>query len=124
MLLIILQLFFFDSGPGYVVDSEPAPVAEEKEAGSDKDVSMDEDDASDESESESETDTDRYGYGREPAWEDDDDARLQVSLASTDRLRKLRRHENEDIISGAEYERRLRVQYVECNPAQFFLYLI
>jgi len=50
--------------------------------------------------------------GREPAaWEDSDDERLVVSLASVPRLRKLRKTEDEDLITGKEYARRLRAQY-------------
>lgn len=47
-----------------------------------------------------------------PAWEDSDDERILVSLGSEARLRKLRRTEEEDIINGKEYTRRLRKQYV------------
>jgi U3 small nucleolar RNA-associated protein 18 len=46
-----------------------------------------------------------------PAWHDSDDERLLVSLASNNRLRKLRRSEDEDVINGREYARRLRQQY-------------
>lgn len=45
------------------------------------------------------------------AWQDSDDERLLVSLASVPRLRKLRRTEAEDVISGKDYVRRLRKQY-------------
>ncbi|OAA61197.1 small nucleolar ribonucleoprotein complex [Niveomyces insectorum RCEF 264] len=50
------------------------------------------------------------------AWEDSDDERLAVSLASASRLRKLRRTEGEDIVSGAEYAARLRQQYLRLHP--------
>jgi U3 small nucleolar RNA-associated protein 18 len=46
------------------------------------------------------------------AWQDSDDERMLVSLASVPRLRKLRRTEAEDVISGKDYVRRLRKQYV------------
>ena len=42
------------------------------------------------------------------AWTDPDDASLEVSLASSVRLRKLRNAPEEDAIYGREYERRLR----------------
>jgi U3 small nucleolar RNA-associated protein 18 len=51
-----------------------------------------------------------------PAWTDPDDASLEVSLASSARLRKLRDAPDEDTIGGREYERRLRRQYVKMNP--------
>ncbi|KXH61151.1 U3 small nucleolar RNA-associated protein [Colletotrichum salicis] len=51
-----------------------------------------------------------------PAWEDSDDERLTVSLATATRLRKLRLTEAEDMVSGAEYSRRLRQQFVRLNP--------
>ncbi|KAJ0388392.1 hypothetical protein COL922a_000195 [Colletotrichum nupharicola] len=51
-----------------------------------------------------------------PAWEDSDDERLTVSLANATRLRKLRISEGEDVVSGAEYSRRLRQQFLRLNP--------
>ncbi|KAH8814872.1 U3 small nucleolar RNA-associated protein-like protein [Xylogone sp. PMI_703] len=50
------------------------------------------------------------------AWEDSDDDRLAISLASNPRLRKLRVKEAEDVISGREYTNRLRRQYERLNP--------
>lgn len=54
---------------------------------------------------------------RAPAWTDPDDASLEVSLASSARLRKLRDAPDEDAVKGPEYERRLRRQFVKMNPA-------
>ncbi|KAM3066293.1 U3 snoRNP protein [Clarireedia jacksonii] len=51
-----------------------------------------------------------------PAWEDSDDDRLAVSLAGNPRLRKLRVNEQEDLVSGGEYTRRLRMQFERLNP--------
>lgn len=51
-----------------------------------------------------------------PAWIDSDDDRLAISLATNTRLRKLRVNENEDIVSGQEYIRRLQRQYERLNP--------
>ncbi|KAK9465916.1 WD40-repeat-containing domain protein [Lipomyces arxii] len=45
------------------------------------------------------------------AWVDSDDERLSISLASTDKIRKLRTEEGEDTISGKEYNARLRSQF-------------
>lgn len=47
-----------------------------------------------------------------PAWQDSDDERLKISLMAIPRLRKLRQYEGEDVISGRDYVRRLRKQYV------------
>lgn len=54
--------------------------------------------------------------GPPPAWEDSDDDRLTVSLAGVKQLRKLRQSEADDIVSGTEYARRLRQQYLRLNP--------
>ncbi|KAI0135453.1 Indigoidine synthase A like protein-domain-containing protein [Daldinia grandis] len=51
-----------------------------------------------------------------PAWEDSDDEKLTISLADVSQLRKLRISEAEDVISGTEYTRRLRQQYLRLNP--------
>ncbi|KAM3505883.1 hypothetical protein MY11210_007793 [Beauveria gryllotalpidicola] len=52
-----------------------------------------------------------------PVWVDSDDERLAISLAGTTRLRKLRLTEAEDLVSGTEYCRRLRQQFLRLNPA-------
>ncbi|KAK6581882.1 hypothetical protein PZA11_005579 [Diplocarpon coronariae] len=49
------------------------------------------------------------------AWEDSEDERLSVSLAGNSRLRKLRINEDEDVINGVEYSRRLRIHYERLN---------
>lgn len=87
------QLFFLDSGAGPV----SADFNESPETPSD---------AEDEDEEES----------RAAVWHDSDDDRLTVSLASHQRLRKLRVTEAEDMISGKEYIRRLRRQFQQMNP--------
>ncbi|KAK6606141.1 U3 small nucleolar RNA-associated protein [Botrytis cinerea] len=82
------DLFFLDSGPSTVPQDAliPHPQSEDEEGG----------DAL--------------------AWEDSDDDRLNVSLAGNSRLRKLRVNEGEDIVSGKEYTRRLRMQFERLNP--------
>ncbi|KAF2766544.1 WD40 repeat-like protein [Teratosphaeria nubilosa] len=50
------------------------------------------------------------------AWEDSDDERTLVSLASAPRLRKLRVTEAEDVVNGKEYAKRLRRQFELLNP--------
>lgn len=49
-------------------------------------------------------------------WQDSDDEKLSISLASVPRLRKLRRTDEEDRISGTEYVRRLRAQFERVYP--------
>jgi U3 small nucleolar RNA-associated protein 18 len=81
------QLFFLDSGPSAIGSNALLPRA-----------------ASDD------------GAGNAPAWEDSDDDRLAISLAGNPRLRKLRVNEDEDIVSGREYTKRLRRQFERLNP--------
>lgn len=50
------------------------------------------------------------------AWEDSDDERMMVSLASAPRLRKLRTTAEEDVVNGKEYSKRLRRQFELLNP--------
>ncbi|RKF74139.1 putative U3 small nucleolar RNA-associated protein 18 [Golovinomyces cichoracearum] len=57
-----------------------------------------------------------YNATDEPAWIDSDDERLVISLATNSRLKKLRVNEDEDIINGQEYIRRLQRQYERLNP--------
>lgn len=54
--------------------------------------------------------------GPQPAWVDSDDERLTVSLAGAKQLRKLRETEADDLVTGAEYARRLRQQYLKFHP--------
>ncbi|RAL05075.1 WD40 repeat domain-containing protein [Aspergillus ibericus CBS 121593] len=87
------DLFFLDSGAGPVsTELTEAPATPSDEEGSDEEAGM-------------------------PAlWHDSDDERISISLASHQRLRKLRVAESEDVISGKEYIRRLRRQFVQLNP--------
>jgi U3 small nucleolar RNA-associated protein 18 len=83
------DLFFFDAGPAAApAGSVAAAKAVESE---------DEDD--------------------KPAWEDSDDERLVVSLASVPQLKKLRESVDDDMVNGKEYSRRLRKQYERLYPA-------
>lgn len=54
--------------------------------------------------------------GDKPAWEDSDDERLVVSLASVPQLKKLRETAEDDLVNGREYARRLRKQYERLYP--------
>jgi U3 small nucleolar RNA-associated protein 18 len=55
--------------------------------------------------SDDETDEDE-----DSAWQDEDDKRLKISLTASNITKKLRVDEDEDIIDGVEYTRRLRQQ--------------
>ncbi|BCR92374.1 WD40 repeat domain-containing protein [Aspergillus chevalieri] len=85
------DLFFLDSGAGPV----STDLADSPEAPSD-------------GESEDE--------GPPAAWHDSDDENLTISLASHQRLRKLRNTEADDVINGKEYVRRLRRHFQQLNP--------
>ncbi|GFF86224.1 probable U3 small nucleolar RNA-associated protein 18 [Aspergillus udagawae] len=88
------DLFFLDSGTAPV----GTELAETSAAGSD-----------------SEEDTEAEETHR-AVWHDSDDERLAISLASHQRLRKLRITEAEDVISGKEYIKRLRRQFEQLHP--------
>lgn len=86
------DLFFTDVGPMDPTTGALVPVSGEEES-------------------------DDETTGKFPAaWQDSDDERMVVSLASVPRLRKLRRSEGEDIISGKDYVRRLRKHFELLNP--------
>lgn len=55
-------------------------------------------------------------HARKVLWYDSDDEKIRVSLASNTRLRKLRDTEDDDVVSGLEYIRRLRRQYERLRP--------
>ncbi|KAL5198715.1 hypothetical protein ABZP36_002227 [Zizania latifolia] len=54
--------------------------------------------------------------GRKPAWVDDEDERTEVDITKVARLRKLRKEAGECVISGKEYEARLRGHHAKLNP--------
>ncbi|KAK2762833.1 hypothetical protein FQN54_001008 [Arachnomyces sp. PD_36] len=61
---------------------------------------------------------DEFGYPvASAAWEDSDDERISVPLAGNNRLRKLRVAEGEDVVSGREYVKRLRLQFSRLHPS-------
>ncbi|GAA5899759.1 hypothetical protein JCM8208_004556 [Rhodotorula glutinis] len=53
---------------------------------------------------------------RQAAWHDPADETLQISLQGQKRLRKLRDSAAEDVVSGLEYESRLRRQFEKLHP--------
>lgn len=50
------------------------------------------------------------------AWHDSDDERIEVSLTAVPKLKKLRLTEEEDVVTGVEYARRLRAQFEKVYP--------
>ncbi|KAL9046145.1 MAG: hypothetical protein Q9214_000948, partial [Letrouitia sp. 1 TL-2023] len=85
------DLFFVDSGPSAIHSVDQDVVIADKGRGHSPDA-----------------------YGA--AWIDSDDERVQVSLSSNPRLRKLRLVEGEDYINGEDYVKRLRRQYERLHP--------
>ncbi|KAF7822241.1 U3 small nucleolar RNA-associated protein 18-like protein [Senna tora] len=53
---------------------------------------------------------------RKPAWVDDEEERTAVNIANVNRLRKLRKEEDESLITGSEYVSRVRAQHEKLNP--------
>lgn len=53
---------------------------------------------------------------RKPVWVDDEEEKTSIKIASVNRLRKLRKEEGEDVISGSTYVERLRAQHAKLNP--------
>lgn len=53
---------------------------------------------------------------RASVWQDSDDENISISLASVARLRKLRRVEGDDIVTGPEYSRLLQAQFERIYP--------
>ena len=90
--LIVSKLFVLDSGPSV----EPLLQARSD----DTDVSADEPEA---------------------VWHDSDDDRIVVSLQANPRLRKLRIYEDEDLVNGRQYTKRLRRQFEILNPVPLWV---
>ncbi|MBA0619631.1 hypothetical protein Godav_028783, partial [Gossypium davidsonii] len=53
---------------------------------------------------------------RKAAWVDEEEERTVINIAKVNRLRKLRKEEDESVISGLEYVSRLRAQHAKLNP--------
>ena len=51
-----------------------------------------------------------------PVWVDEEEQRARINIAKVNRLRKLRKEEDESLISGSEYVSRLRAQHAKLNP--------
>ncbi|XP_051142918.1 U3 small nucleolar RNA-associated protein 18 homolog [Andrographis paniculata] len=55
------------------------------------------------------------GVGRKPVWVDEEEEKTTVNIAKVSKLRKLRKEEDESVISGAAYVSRLRAQHMKMN---------
>ncbi|KAK6201621.1 U3 snoRNA associated protein [Scheffersomyces amazonensis] len=96
------DLFFIDDG-----ESRP-------QNGQDEDA-MDIDDEEN-SETEGNYSEDEEDDEEEAAWHDSDDERVNISLLSSDKLKKLRKSENDVTISGRAYVARLKSQFEKIYP--------
>lgn len=92
------QLFFMDDGEE-AKDEDMMDVDEEDADGQS---------ASDASDSDDDNNSD--------AWEDSDDERLNVSVMTNNRTKKLRTSYNDTTLSGDQYVRRLRTQFERIYP--------
>jgi U3 small nucleolar RNA-associated protein 18 len=54
---------------------------------------------------------------RKAVWVDEEEDKTNINIAKVNRLRKLRKEEDESLISGSEYVSRLRAQHVKLNPS-------
>ena len=91
------QLFFMDDG--------------EQEQGQDND-----DDMMDVDEEDNESDSSDSDDDLSDAWEDSDDERLNVSVMTNNRTKKLRTTYGDNVLSGEQYVRRLRAQFERIYP--------
>lgn len=53
---------------------------------------------------------------REPVWVDEEEEKTTINISKVNRLRKLRKEEDESLISGSVYVTRLRAQHSKLNP--------
>ncbi|OWM75236.1 U3 small nucleolar RNA-associated protein 18 homolog [Punica granatum] len=56
------------------------------------------------------------GKQRKPVWVDEEEEKASINIAKVNRLRKLRKEEDESTVTGSEYVSRLRAQHVKLNP--------
>lgn len=130
-----IQLFFVDDAnpsiPAEELDDALADLPAGGESGSDEEpdsdgeensstISHDTDDGDDEEETEEKIASTSAlpppNARKAPAWVDEDDNTLEVSLTENERLRKLREAPSDDVVGGRDYERRLRRQFEKINP--------
>lgn len=56
------------------------------------------------------------GEQRKPVWLDDEEEETAINISKVNRLRKLRKEEDETVISGSAYVSRLRAHHEKLNP--------
>ncbi|KAH0907384.1 hypothetical protein HID58_039211 [Brassica napus] len=76
----------------------------------------DSEDDDDDDDDEQVSDDERVIRKGEAAWEDEEEKEININIASVNRLRKLRKEEDEGLISGSEYIARLRAHHAKLNP--------
>ncbi|XP_023762536.1 U3 small nucleolar RNA-associated protein 18 homolog [Lactuca sativa] len=54
---------------------------------------------------------------RTPVWVDEEEAKTNINISKVNRLRKIRKEEDEKLISGSEYVSRLRAHHMKLNPS-------
>ncbi|KAG0199933.1 U3 small nucleolar RNA-associated protein 18 [Mortierella sp. GBA30] len=109
------DMFFIDAGPTPLPrDEMDEGENEDEEQGEDEDGTVESD--QDDDHSDNEIARLKLIYGGKPAWVDEDDKTLAISLTSANRLKKLRKEESEDVVNGVDYEQRLRRQFEKVYP--------
>ncbi|OMO88014.1 hypothetical protein CCACVL1_08593 [Corchorus capsularis] len=63
-----------------------------------------------------ESDDEEKSKERKAVWVDEEEEKTAINIAKVNRLRKLRKEEDESVISGSEYISRLRAQHAKLNP--------
>ncbi|CAH1447336.1 unnamed protein product [Lactuca virosa] len=54
---------------------------------------------------------------RKPVWVDEEEEKTNINISKVNRLRKIRKDEDEKLISGSEYVSRLRAHHMKLNPS-------
>lgn len=99
-----------DEEVGNEVDETAAVFFVDRSANSGLSVYEEDTDSGEESSDEKDT------KQRKRAWIDEEEEKTSVNIAKVNRLRKLRKEEDESVISGSAYVSRLRAQHVKLNP--------
>lgn len=92
------------------MDAPTLGASDQEDSESEIDYEAEADENDDDKENDSDDSDDSVIKDENAAWEDEDDKRLKISLTATNITKKLRNDEEEDVVDGAEYTRRLRKQ--------------
>ena len=98
-------------------EEEEEEEDEEEESSEGESGSESEGEDSEGGDDDDEEDGEGQAQRKRAAWVDEDDETVTVSLASEKRVRKLRRTEEEDVLTGAEYTERLRERFAQTYSA-------